>query len=576
MKILKLQNRRFIYLVYLFVLFINNILFANEPIDIWDIQIKKADETVKDKEAKTKNFYQKETDTENNIIIGQKLETTNIKLAGLYDPQSNGLKIDMWSNSDGEEIKILLEKNINRRLSKFSEKLLDIALLTNSYLPTKNITEEEFLEFKYDYLIQKKNLNLIKAFLENNPYIENNEKLIKFYADYFLALSETQNACEIFENAGSINNKYLNEFRIYCLINENKRDQAQLLFDLSGELDGIDNFFENKFNLLMQYTENDENISDENILYFHLSHRTNKKFEYRPNLNSPKFIWKYLSSSNILKNIETFDIKNPEEFKLIEIATNEGIYDEDELFQTYKKFQFNINQLINAEEIYKTLPSYEGRALLYQRLLLSVDIEQKLTFASLLLNSFQKSKLKNLFKNELKEILKSIEIENVPSNYTTFYDQNLKSNSIKERKIKINNKVIHQSKLLNYFLNKTSLPKVEKETNDMLKKFKRDKKYLFTQKDIILLETLKNDGIKIDKKYENLYQYKYKISPEFNNFIKNDELGLILLKIVDIIGDNELNQLDMDTLNLLIATFNRINNIDLRNEVLLEILPLKV
>ena len=576
MKILKLQNRRFIYLVYLFVLFINNILFANEPIDIWDIQIKKADETVKDKEAKTKNFYQKETDTENNIIIGQKLETTNIKLAGLYDPQSNGLKIDMWSNSDGEEIKILLEKNINRRLSKFSEKLLDIALLTNSYLPTKNITEEEFLEFKYDYLIQKKNLNLIKAFLENNPYIENNEKLIKFYADYFLALSETQNACEIFENAGSINNKYLNEFRIYCLINENKRDQAQLLFDLSGELDGIDNFFESKFNLLMQYTENDENISDENILYFHLSHRTNKKFEYRPNLNSPKFIWKYLSSSNILKNIETFDIKNPEEFKLIEIATNEGIYDEDELFQTYKKFQFNINQLINAEEIYKTLPSYEGRALLYQRLLLSVDIEQKLTFASLLLNSFQKSKLKNLFKNELKEILKSIEIENVPSNYTTFYDQNLKSNSIKERKIKINNKVIHQSKLLNYFLNKTSLPKVEKETNDMLKKFKRDKKYLFTQKDIILLETLKNDGIKIDKKYENLYQYKYKISPEFNNFIKNDELGLILLKIVDIIGDNELNQLDMDTLNLLIATFNRINNIDLRNEVLLEILPLKV
>ena len=576
MKILKLQNRRFIYLVYLFVLFINNILFANEPIDIWDIQIKKADETVKDKEAKTKNFYQKETDTENNIIIGQKLETTNIKLAGLYDPQSNGLKIDMWSNSDGEEIKILLEKNINRRLSKFSEKLLDIALLTNSYLPTKNITEEEFLEFKYDYLIQKKNLNLIKAFLENSPYIENNEKLIKFYADYFLALSETQNACEIFENAGLIKNKYLNEFRIYCLINENKRDQAQLLFDLSGELDGIDNFFENKFNLLMQYTENDENISDENILYFHLSHRTNKKFEYRPNLNSPKFIWKYLSSSNILKNIETFDIKNPEEFKLIEIATNEGIYDEDELFQTYKKFQFNINQLINAEEIYKTLPSYEGRALLYQRLLLSVDIEQKLTFASLLLNSFQKSKLKNLFKNELKEILKSIEIENVPSNYTTFYDQNLKSNSIKERKIKINNKVIHQSKLLNYFLNKTSLPKVEKETNDMLKKFKRDKKYLFTQKDIILLETLKNDGIKIDKKYENLYQYKYKISPEFNNFIKNDELGLILLKIVDIIGDNELNQLDMDTLNLLIATFNRINNIDLRNEVLLEILPLKV
>ena len=143
MKILKLQNRRFIYLVYLFVLFINNILFANEPIDIWDIQIKKADETVKDKEAKTKNFYQKETDTENNIIIGQKLETTNIKLAGLYDPQSNGLKIDMWSNSDGEPI-------IPR---EFIQQFRRECIETNKefYNFHQNDTEE-FIEFFMDLL----------------------------------------------------------------------------------------------------------------------------------------------------------------------------------------------------------------------------------------------------------------------------------------------------------------------------------------------------------------------------------------------------------------------------------------
>ena len=45
-----------------------------------------------------------------------------------------------------------------------------------------------------------------------------------------------------------------------------KKEQAQLLFDLSKELDEIDTFFENKFNILMGYASKDEIISDENIL----------------------------------------------------------------------------------------------------------------------------------------------------------------------------------------------------------------------------------------------------------------------------------------------------------------------
>ena len=31
-------------------------------------------------------------------------------LAGLYDPAENGLTIDMWSNSDGDQIKQLLDR----------------------------------------------------------------------------------------------------------------------------------------------------------------------------------------------------------------------------------------------------------------------------------------------------------------------------------------------------------------------------------------------------------------------------------------------------------------------------------
>jgi len=75
-------------------------------------------------------------------------------------------------------------------------------------------------------------------------------KLIKFYSEYFLSNSEVKKACEIFNISGAINDKYLNIFKIYCLILDDKKEQAQLLFDLSKELDEIDTFFENKFNIL--------------------------------------------------------------------------------------------------------------------------------------------------------------------------------------------------------------------------------------------------------------------------------------------------------------------------------------
>ena len=73
-----------------------------------------------------------------------------------YDPSENGLSIDKWSNSNGKEIKYTLEKLISKKLSRTSEKILDVALLTNSYLPSNNISSEEFLDFNFRYLIKKK------------------------------------------------------------------------------------------------------------------------------------------------------------------------------------------------------------------------------------------------------------------------------------------------------------------------------------------------------------------------------------------------------------------------------------
>ena len=578
MKISKQLSK--ICIVLLTFYFLTQVSFAAEPVDIW--KIKKTDisnETdVENNETTNTEIIQgvKIEQQNEKVIINQELDSADVKLAGLYDPAENGLNIDMWSNSNGAEITSSLEKINSKKLSNFSKKILDVALLTNSYLPTNNISAEEFLNYKFEYLIKKKDFDLIKKFLIKNPSLKNSDKLVRFYADFHLSNSQLDKSCEIFEYINLVYDDYLTNFKIYCLLNQNKKEEAQLLFDLKSEMESIDDFFVKKFNVLMSYEKKDDVLSDENILYLHLSHKTIENFIYEPKIDTPRFIWKYLSTSNLLKEADLIDIEDDEQVKLIEKATSEEVYDEKELLNLYKKFEFNINQLINVNKIYKLLPDFEARALLYQRLLLTVDTEQKLILSSKLKKLFDDSNLSKAFDEELSNTLKKIDEEEIPSNFTTFYKENKEPERVKESKIKFNNKILHQSKLLNYFLNKTSLLKVEKETNDLLKKVKRNKKYSFSSKDIMMVESLKSDGVKILKKYDDLYEYKSKISTEINSFIVNGETGLVLLKLVEIIGKDEVENLDIESISFVVGIMNELKIISLRNEVLLKVLPLKV
>ena len=576
MKILKQLNKFF-----LFTFLLINPVSANEPVDIWNIEKKDTEEN--------EILIENTNDDENKIIQGIKIEQQNekilvnnalgaseIKLAGLYDPEENGLSIDMWSNSNGEDIKYVLDNITTKELSKFSEKVLEIALLTNSYIPNNNISPKEFLDFKFNYLKKKRDFNLIKEFLIKNPNLRESDDLITFYVDHFLSNSQLDKSCEIFEIVNSISEDYLTNFKMYCLIDQERRDEAQLLFDLKSELGSVDKFFSDKFNILMGYKKPNDQLSEKNILYFHISHKTIETFEYDPKIETPKFIWNYLSTSNLLKNSDLVDIESSDQIKLIETATNDGVYDEEELLNLYKRFRFDINQLINFNDAYKLLNDYEARALLYQRFLLSDETTQKLTILSKLKELFDEAELSSAFDNELAKALKSIPYDDVPSNFTSFYKKNREPEKVAELKIKFNNKVFHQSKLLNYFQNKTSLPQVEKETNDLLKKIKKNKKYFFSIKDIIMAESLKSDGVQILKKYDGLYEYETNIPSDINSMIVNGETGLVLLKIAQIIGEDDLEDLDLDSVNFVIGIMNELKIVNLRNEILLKVLPLKV
>ena len=262
---------------------------------------------------------------------------------------------------------------------------------------------------------------------------------------------------------------------------------------------------------------------------------------------------------------------------LIEKATNDKNYPEDDLFSLYKRFQFNINQLLNAQNSYKSLSNIEARALVYQRILLESDIGKKLELIKLLKDLFINDNYVNAFDSELKKFLKTINPDEVPSNFTTFYFDNLDKENDDVNNIKFNKDILHQSKLVNYFNGDFAKSKIEKDLNNFLKKIKKDKKYVISRKDIMLIESIRSDGIEISKKYKDLYKIENSEMPvDIQVMINNNEIGSTLLRIIEVIGQDELEALDDATLQFIISALNQLNIDYLRNKILLKVLPLKV
>jgi hypothetical protein len=590
MKILKLLNSN--YLPILLIIFLLSFTASAEdkPIDIWNIDQDNNEETqsnnnqndieIIDAQKTESNIYnlqsRKEIDT---VQVDSSLDSQEVKIIGLYDPEDYDLKMNMWSNSNGDQLKYLFSNLTKLDLSKDASDLMNIALLTNSYYPEINITENEFLKIKSDWLVKNKNRDLIEEYLIKNQILNLHPKLSRYLVDQYLSESNVEKACELFiKNTEVINNEYLSKLNLYCLINEGKIEEAQLIFDLKKELGFKDEYFEKKISYLFGFTEKpDVTISESSILDFHLAHRTNPNFIFEPKKNTNPLIWKYLSTSNLLYNIEEIDIVELDKISLIEKATHDKNYSEDNLFTLYKRFQFNINQLLNASESYKSLSSIEARALVYQRILLESDINKKLELIKLLKDLFIKDNYSNAFKDELKKFLKAIDIDEVPSNFTTFYSNNLEDDSEELNDIKFNKNILHQSKLVNYFNGDFANSKIKKDLNNYLRKIKKDKKYSITKKDIMLIESIKSDGIEISKKYDGLYEInEFEIPSDIQVMINNNEIGTTLLRIIEVIGQDELKDLDEDTLYFIISALNQLDIDYIRNKILLEVLPLKV
>ena len=584
MRILKLLNNKFFLTI--FILFSFYSYAEEEPVDIWNI----------DKENIEQNSLKKTTDNQintneisiyemqskkkvENIKLDQNLNLNEIKLLGLYDPEEFDLDLNMWINSDGDQLKNIFSKLYKINFSEDAKEIMNISVLTNSYYPKKNISKNEFLKFKSDWLIKNSDFDLIKEYLIKNQALDLQPQLTQYYINEYLSNYEIKKACDIFsKNLNPINDEYLSKFEIYCLIKSNKNNEAQILFDLKKELGFKDLYFEKKINILFGYSnEIDDSISEKTIFDFHLAHITNPNFEFEPNETTSKIIWKYLSSSNLLTSFKEVDTKNLDKISTIEKAVHNKNYPEKDLFNLYKRFQFSINQLLNAKENYQSLSNIEARALIYQKILLESEMVEKLKLLKILKDSFKKDEIDQAFDKELKKYLDEMDPLKIPDTLTSFYYTNIKIEKEKDKKIKYNNEIIHQSKLVNYFNGDYSKTKITKDINNFLKKIKKNKKYFLSKKDIILIESLKSDGIIIEKKYNDLYEINTsEIPTDIQVMINNKEKGAALLRIAEVIGQDELERIDEDTIYFIIATLNQLNIDTIRNKILLKVLPLKV
>ena len=570
-------SKFFINTIIFFLLIFNQLVYANEPVDIWSVD-KKQDENV----TVNSNIQNNENTSEiiiqdnsiSNIEEGQILSKR--KIVGLYDPEENGFVLDMWNNTDPKKIYELSKKINNMKLSEDAKNIYTKLLLTNSYSPKEESDEKAFLAMKSDWLIKFRNTDLIKEYLKKNINIEN-EKLTKFVLDELFAINENKQACELLDELNTnFKDNYLTKFSIYCLIYLKKNEKASLRYDLEKELGYNDPFFEKKFQYLLGYISNSTATSEKDLLNLHLSYITNKEYRYLPNDKTPKLFWRYLSSNNLLESVNNIDIEDENQISLLEKATHQGNYEELDLLNLYKRFQFSVDQLLNIELEIQKISKIQSRALLYQGILLNKDPNIVINFSKLLKDSFKKDNIPNAFNSELKKILKNFKIDELSSELTEFYSKILEEENF-NNDIKFNNKILHQSKLVNYFgKEKISNKKIEKDLNNYLKKIKKSKKNYLITKDIILIEAMISDGIEIKDEYKNLYESKENTIPtDIQVLINDQEIGMAVLRLIEIIGQDKINDLGSETLYFLINALNQMNIDPIRNEILYNVLPLR-
>ena len=144
--------------------------------------------------------------------------------------------------------------------------------------PPNGMSDEEFVKLKIDWLINNNKVELIENFLKQNKEFKGKSKVVQYLVDTNITQANIKQGCEKIEFIdNTIKDEYLEKFKIYCLIFNNKKSQAQLLLDLLREQNQSDKFFDDKINFLLGVSDKTSTkINEKNLLNFYLSSVTIK------------------------------------------------------------------------------------------------------------------------------------------------------------------------------------------------------------------------------------------------------------------------------------------------------------
>ena len=579
---MKLKSYNYFYCLLIIFLFFTP-LKSEDKIDIWNNKNKKQKTNVQEV-TDEKNLQKLNLDSIKKIELNQNIKiedsslnnnSTQSKVFGIYDPAENDFNLNMWSSTKAEDIQAALKRIEKINLSKTSKQILEKILFSISYSP-EGITAEKFTDLKINWLIKNQRSELIESFLKKNENFKSKSKAVQYLVDENIAQANIKKGCEKIEFIGKkIKDAYLEKFKIYCLIFNDKKSEAQLLLDLLREQKKSDKFYDDKINFLLGFTEQTTNkINEKNLLNFYLSSITVKDFNFKPNKNTKEEIWRYLNASNLIKLEDASDKKR---LKELELAANNGQVDVDVIFKIYEQIPFNLNQLINAKNIYQTLEIEDVRPLIYQKYLLSEENNTKVEYLFLLEELFKKEKLQNIYLKFLSDKIEEIGIENISEKYRAAAQKRIISeDEFILGKIRYNDKVLHQSKIIKYYVEGENEKKIQKDIDKIFKKISKNRKYFYSAKDLALIDSLINDGFKLPSNFDyKELSKKYNIPNNLLKLIDNNQNAFLALKIVEIIGEDEPYQLDSETVYFITNLLNKMNLRKIRNIVFNSALPLR-
>ena len=190
---------------------------------------------------------------------------------------------------------------------------------------------------------------------------------------------------------------------------------------------------------------------------------------------------------------------------------------------------------------------------------------------------FKEADLTNVYSKFLSDKIEEIDVENLPDEYReAALNRIVSDEDLILGKVKYNDKIIHQSKILKYYIEGENKKKIQKDIDRIFKKITKNKKYFISAKDLALADTLISDGYTLPSnfKYDELVK-KFEVPKNLLELINNNQKAFLALKIVEIIGEDEPYQLDPETIYFVTNLLNKMNLVTIRNKVLNSALPLR-